>query len=251
MLSMTSAALAQVLLDPVAHPKFVNPLPIPARLDVTAGGNYSFEMRETIQSYGLVDAAGLPLLTTVWGYGQPDDVIGALPVTSPGPTLVAMENVPVNIKWMNRLPSHYNYPYGPNPHLLAFDIKNHNAMPTRGGLPAVVHLHGGHTESASDGLPEQWYTQNWREKGPHWMKKRFTYHNDQEAATLWYHDHALGITRLNVYAGMAGFYLLRDQNEMNLTATGVLPGVPYENEIVGPHVHGGWPAVHAGGRRRS
>ena len=39
------------------------------------------------------------------------------------------------------------------------------------------------------------------------------YPNTQEAATLWYHDHALGVTRLNVYAGLAGFYFLKDENE--------------------------------------
>ena len=43
--------------------------------------------------------------------------------------------------------------------------------------------------------------------------RSYNYHNDQEATTLWYHDHALGITRLNVYAGLAGFYPLRDQHD--------------------------------------
>ena len=42
------------------------------------------------------------------------------------------------------------------------------------------------------------------------------YDNTQDAATLWYHDHALGITRLNVYAGLAGFYVLQDENRLNL-----------------------------------
>jgi len=46
--------------------------------------------------------------------------------------------------------------------------------------------------------------------GPQWRHARYNYANDQPAGTLWYHDHALGITRLNVYAGMAGFYILRD-----------------------------------------
>jgi spore coat protein A len=64
------------------------------------------------------------------------------------------------------------------------------------------------------------------------VKKTFRYDNDQEAATLWYHDHALGITRLNVYAGLAGFYLLRDNNENQHIANGVLPGGDYEIEIV-------------------
>jgi spore coat protein A len=97
-----------------------------------------------------------------------------------------------------------------------------------GGIPAVTHLHGGHSESASDGLPESWYTQGFAETGPDFVKQIFTYDNDQVAGTLWYHDHALGITRLNVYAGLAGFYLLRDNNELRLLRQNVLPQGPYE-----------------------
>jgi spore coat protein A len=55
-----------------------------------------------------------------------------------------------------------------------------------------------------------------------------TYYNDQQAATLWYHDHALGITRLNVYAGLAGFYVLEDQNRLDLVKQGVLPSGDYD-----------------------
>jgi spore coat protein A len=55
-----------------------------------------------------------------------------------------------------------------------------------------------------------------------------TYGNDQQAATLWYHDHALGITRLNVYAGLAGFYVLQDQNRLDLVKQGVLPSGNYD-----------------------
>ena len=56
----------------------------------------------------------------------------------------------------------------------------------------------------------------------------FRYHNDQPSATIWYHDHSLGTTRLNVYAGPAGFWLIRDANgvggETGLVAGSVLPG---------------------------
>ena len=55
-----------------------------------------------------------------------------------------------------------------------------------------------------------------------------TYDNDQDAATLWYHDHALGITRLNVYAGLAGFYVLQDQHRLDLVSNGVLPRRRYD-----------------------
>jgi spore coat protein A len=96
----------------------------------------------------------------------------------------------------------------------------------------VTHLHGGHTESASDGLPEAWYTRNFRETGRDFVKRLYKYDNDQQAATLWYHDHALGITRLNVYAGLAGFYLLRDKNENKLIADNILPSGDHEIEVV-------------------
>jgi FtsP/CotA-like multicopper oxidase with cupredoxin domain len=118
-------------------------------------------------------------------------------------------------------------------HLLPVDTSLHMANPAL-GIPTVVHLHGGHTESASDGQTEGWYTQGWNAFGPDHVKEIYHYDNDQEAATLWYHDHALGITRLNVYAGPAGFYLLRDDNERNLVANGVLPdpNSAFEHEIV-------------------
>ena len=78
----------------------------------------------------------------------------------------------------------------------------------QGPLPesrAVTHLHGGHVSEASDGAPDHWFL-----PGP---RRSYTYPNDQPAATLWYHDHALGITRLNPYAGLAGFYIVRDACE--------------------------------------
>ena len=83
-------------------------------------------------------------------------------------------------------------------------------------------------ESASDGDPEAWFTPGYAERGPAFAKEVYEYANEQEAATLWYHDHALGFTRLNVGAGLAGFYLLRDENEARLG----LPGGPYEIPLV-------------------
>ncbi|RVQ67102.1 hypothetical protein EKN06_09280 [Croceicoccus ponticola] len=95
---------------------------------------------------------------------------------------------------------------------------------------------GGHTASAFDGLPEQWFTQSKsgpggkgpREVGPDFVSSTAEYPNDQQAATLWYHDHALGITRLNVYAGLAGFYLLKDDERLELEDRGVLPSGSYD-----------------------
>jgi spore coat protein A len=84
------------------------------------------------------------------------------------------------------------------------------------GVPIVTHLHGGHVESESDGEPEAWFTPGFAQRGPTFAKEVYRYDNDQDAATLWYHDHALGLTRLNVGAGLAGFYLIRDENEDRL-----------------------------------
>jgi spore coat protein A, manganese oxidase len=214
------------------HPKYVNPLPVPVQIDATGGGTFNVEMNQGVQWLGLVDINGLPLNTTVWGYG----LLGK-GVTYPGPTFTASMNEPVYINWYNNLPS--------SGHLLPVDYSIHLAYPhglitpadikawyEAGNIPTVAHLHGGHTESASDGLPESWFTQGAAVTGDHFVKTNYVYDNDQEAATLWYHDHALGITRLNVYAGLAGFYLLEDNRERKLTVNGVLPKNKHTMEIV-------------------
>ncbi|WP_019201830.1 multicopper oxidase family protein [Tsukamurella sp. 1534] len=66
----------------------------------------------------------------------------------------------------------------------------------------TVHLHGAETAPESDGHPMI----NWRNGGV----QRNRYRIRHEAGTLWYHDHAMGITRLNVQAGLAGGYYVRD-----------------------------------------
>ena len=107
----------------------------------------------------------------------------------------------------------------------------------------MPHLHGGHNAQESDGYAEAWFLppdnnipggfathgtwyeffkNEFRTKfGVEWEPgtATFQYQNDQRAGTFWYHDHTLGMTRLNVYAGPAGFYLLR-------RGPGDLPGVP-------------------------
>lgn len=79
-----------------------------------------------------------------------------------------------------------------------------------------MHLHGNKVLPASDGYPEAWYTRDFGQTGPFFETRVYNYPNDQQATTLWYHDHALGITRLNVYAGLSGMYILRDEVEENL-----------------------------------
>ncbi|MFH8618677.1 multicopper oxidase family protein [Streptomyces sp. NPDC017979] len=211
--------------DARAVPRFVNALPRPTRLDLGERGSATLAMVPTTQD---VIGGGLGLRTPVWGFtaaGEPGT--GRPPASWPGPTLVANAHRPVRVRWVNALPYR---------HLLPVDTTVHWAFAgtdrtiEADGVPAVVHLHGGHTAADSDGHPDAWYTPG-GVTGPAFSGTRFTYDNSQESATLWYHDHALGITRLNVYAGLAGFYLLRDEHEKELVGRGELPGGSYEVEL--------------------
>lgn len=211
---------AQELLDPLSQTKFVNPLPIPSVIDARDGGNFTIAVTQFQQNLGIVDPVSKqPLLTTVWGYGG----------SYPGPTILARQNNPIDVTWENKLLNGSV----PLPHLLPVDptvewaLSGVTDWQTK-GVPIVTHLHGGHTESASDGLPRAWFTPNFALKGPDFKKQTLHYDNDQEAATLWYHDHAMGITRLNVYAGLAGYYLLTDKNEERLQRMNNIPSGPYD-----------------------
>jgi spore coat protein A len=222
-------SFSQGLLNPTTHPKFQNPLPIPGQIDATNGGKFNMHMAQTQQWLGVVDGNGTPLMSTVWGYGLKKNA-----VTYPGPTFLASKNTPVYTNWYNDLPGHF-LPVDPSMHMAAphgYSISQIADWYAAGNVPTVAHLHGGHTESASDGLPEQWFTQHVKEVGHTFVKTNYVYDNSQEAATLWYHDHALGITRLNVYAGLAGFYLLEDNWERGLVKEGVLPKGKHDIEIV-------------------
>jgi spore coat protein A len=217
-------AFEQSLLNPHSQPQFVNQLPVPAVIDGRNGGTFTIGITQFNQWLGLINpVTGQPMQTKVWGYDG----------SYPGPTILARKNVPINVFWHNNLVNENNQPL---PHLLPIDPTIHWAFDdvpnwTQYGIPVVTHLHGGHTESASDGLPDAWFTPNFGLKGTGFIKgevEPYHYSNTQEAATIWYHDHALGITRLNVYAGLAGYYLITDPNEMNLQSTGKLPAAPYD-----------------------
>lgn len=193
---------------PIVLEPFVDALPLPAVAQPTSGSagataSYTIAMREVQQQLH----RDLPP-TTVWGYGD-----GPTGASFPGPTIEAGVHQPVTIDFVNDLREsdapgsplrvdHYLEVAGTEPppacHI-------HGAQDK---AKAVVHLHGGHVPAAVDGYPEDNY-----EPG---NSLQFVYPNNQPPATIWYHDHALGITRLNVYMGLAGFYLIRDGFEQGL-----------------------------------
>ena len=172
---------------------YVDPLPIPRVIRATDNSSEILEL-EMIQFQQKVHR-DLPA-TTVWGYNG----------SWPGPTIEARSGQSLNISWISKLPT---------THLLPIDHSIHGAEATLPLVRNVAHLHGACALPEDDGYPEAWFTAH-GERGPKFNPRPSSYPNCQASATLWYHDHALGITRLNVYAGLAGFYLIRDQTEKAL-----------------------------------
>lgn len=123
----------------------------------------------------------------------------ATAATFPGPTIVARHGVPLTIRWENHLPKS---------HILPWDKTIPTSIPNRGGVPTVVHLHGGIHPPQSDGNALAWFTAGFAEKGPAWSLASYTYPNVQPPGNLWYHDHALGLTRINLLADLLGAYVI-------------------------------------------
>lgn len=242
-------------------------MPRAGKIRMTRGKNVEYYEIAVRQHDQQVLPVGLPA-TTVWGYGpRVAQGGGPLVFNAPSLTIEAKVGTPVRVKWVNELVDasggylphllpvdqtlHWANPAGP-----VDDLGEATSDPYRGPVPMVTHVHGAHTTDESDGYAEAWYlpgaedldgfspggsfygafaaqaaskgyvapgTLGW-EPG----SAVFQYDNQQAATTLWYHDHTLGMTRLNVYAGPAGFYLLRGGPSDDVRdATGnpaVLPG---------------------------
>ena len=171
---------------------FVDALPIPPILQPTgtrADGvlQYTVSVEQATQNVH----PNLPD-TDLWTYN------GAWP----GATIVATKGQPIEVTYQNNLPTGGG---GRGSNLLEVDTCAHGPNYWGNAKRIVTHLHGGHVPSRVDGHPE--YTLLPGESDV------YEYPNNQDATTLWYHDHALGITRLNVYGGMAGFYLIADDED--------------------------------------
>ena len=203
---MQPAAAAR-LLDTRALAHFVDPLPIPA-LAKPAGLRpspanparqvpwYHIAMR---QFQAKVHRDIVP--TTFWGYNA----------SCPGPIIEVRSGEPLLVEWANELPRQ---------HFLPIDHTLHGAEADKPEVRTVVHLHGGRTGPESDGYPEDWFVTG--------HSATCYYPNQQEATALFYHDHAMGITRLNAVAGLTGLYLIRDEFEDGLN----LPKGDYEIPLV-------------------
>jgi spore coat protein A len=182
---------------------FVDPLPIPpvaqpTRSDAT-GDYYDIPITEFTTS---IHSDLTPV--EVRGYGG----------SYPGPTIVAVQDRQVTINWANNIAAGSTF--------MSVDTIPAGLSTTR----IVTHLHGGDTTAGSDGMPEQSV-----DVGGVYTT---TYLNREGPSTLWYHDHAMGNTRSNVYGGLAGVYLLRSPSEASLdvpTGANEIPLVIQDKQV--------------------
>ncbi len=166
-----------------------------------------------------------------------------------GPAVVATRGRPIIFHVSNRLPNKHILPVDPT-----MMVGPNNMMVK--DLPVnriVTHLHGGHTPWISDGTPFQWFTpegqtgvsfMNVPNTTPGAGTATYYFPNDQGARLAWYHDHAIGLTRLNAYAGIASAYVMTDGFENTLYTSGLLPdpvGIPLivqDKTFVGADIYG-------------
>ena len=239
---------AQSLQTPLAAnmiPQFVEP--VPNLLDINSlivdDGVTPIELEMREQLANVLPAGAVPGYagTYVWSYLKPGQ---ASRTSYLGPVILAQRDQPTEIKFTNMLG------FGDTTNVLAYkystdqtlhwadplhngeNMWNHMAMPPNPGdegaenylgpIPAVPHLHGGYVPPVLDGGPDAWFTSDGSGIGFGFYSKDgvglknyciYRYPNDQEEGLIWFHDHTLGATRLNVYCGLAGGYLIKDPSD--------------------------------------
>jgi spore coat protein A len=272
-----AAQSPQIALAGSAIPQFVDPVPNLLDADhliVDGGSQIELEMREyraNVLPAGVVAGyAG----TYVWSYLKPGQGSRASYI---GPVVLATRGQPTEMKFVNLLGHTQDtnvlaYKYSTDQTLHWADplnneanMWNHMAMPPAPGsvgannydgpIPAVVHLHGGEVPPQLDGGPDAWMTSDGLYHGHAFYSGDgstsnyhvYRYPNSQEGALIWFHDHTLGATRLNVYAGLAGAYLIADQDDTLLATLPTLFPLVIQDRMFDTNGQLFFPADSAGG----
>ena len=182
-------------LDPNTLARYVDPLPLPEVMRSTERRPDPNDSAETLPLYRVrieelhqKTHRDLPP-TRMWGFNG----------SSPGPIFETRSGEGLLVEWQNRLPER---------HFLPIDHSLCGAEADEPEVRCAIHLHGGRTPPASDGYPESWVIPG--------KSILCHYPNKQDAALLFYHDHTMGINRLNIYAGLQGLYVIRDEREDEL-----------------------------------
>jgi len=233
-----AAQSPQIPLPGSAIPQFIQPIPNLLDADhliVDGGAQIELQMREGL--FDILPAGTVPGSpgTYAWAYLKPDQTTRSSYI---GPVVLAQRGTPTEMKFVNLL-GHTDdtnvlaYKFSTDQTLHWADPNNdmfaHRANPPaylsdpaqnyNGSIPAVPHLHGGYVPPLLDGGPDAWFTSDGLHVGGGFYSKDgddpknyciYRYPNSQEGALIWFHDHTLGATRLNVYCGLAGAYLITD-----------------------------------------
>ncbi|NOT85727.1 MAG: multicopper oxidase domain-containing protein, partial [Methylococcaceae bacterium] len=247
-LNLTSIAdpnYSQPLLHPVTIPKYALPLPnafaayfqhTPDTKSIPGTDSYNLDIKQ-INTHIL--PPGFPA-TPVYAYGdpaRPDTFSYPAHTIKANSTAAGLNTLglgkPVKVSFKDTRTG--------VKHLLPVDSSIHGAMAGEPEIRSIAHLHGiQYINQNSDGYPEAWISPSGKNGGQFNVTSPTVpvnlnpndYGNNQEATLLWFHDHTLGITRLNVYAGLAGLYLLRDSNEQAMIDANNLPNGAYEIPLV-------------------
>jgi len=234
--------------------QFVDALPTLYPI-VDDGTPITLEMKEfksNVMPTGFVGATVPYTGTYVWGYrypGQPDT-----PDPYIGPVIVATRGNATEITFVNKLGTTATsqlalqgfWKVSTDQTLHWADPANLGLPPADplahydGPIPAVPHLHGGEVPPQLDGGPDAWFYDpslqpaGYDNQGHAYYtygnvtvntagNATYRYPNTQEGAPIWFHDHLLGATRLNVYAGLAGGYLIKDPTNDPANLPGLTP----------------------------
>ncbi len=246
--SAGAAQSTQVPLPGSSIPQFVQPLPtlsVTGGKFTTIFGNRSVDLRMCEFKANILPP-GTPITgkgqTTVWGYindAAQCPTAKLADETYLGPVFVNTRGSPTTVNYINDLgdTTTSNLTFWK----FAIDQTLHWADPLNGEanqcnmapgfpafgspcaqnytgpIPAVPHLHGGEVPPELDGGPDAWFTSDGLFRGHGYYSKGapgngaiYAYPNTQENSPIWFHDHLLGGTRLNVYAGLAGAYYIED-----------------------------------------
>ena len=236
-------------INPLLIKQFVDPVPHFAaglRVNAKIGGALLVKAvmaRQIALSTGTVLPTGTVGVTPGVGMGNyqayavsKDNGVTFGPAMWPAQTIEAKQGAGLTVQYRNDM---FGYTYS-NFNILADQTLMMNGYPVTGNplvdpytgpIPMVVHLHGGEMPSNSDGGPTAWFMPGYALQGPGFAQNASslaTYPNMQEGTTLWYHPHDQGLTRINVYTGLAGFYFLRGTYEDAMQ----LPGWSGDDKVV-------------------
>jgi FtsP/CotA-like multicopper oxidase with cupredoxin domain len=238
LLAAQAAPATQTPLPGSSIPQFIEPLPLlevaggPIETIVDTGDQVTATMREILSQTLPPGAVAGYSGTWAWRYQVADVEEPGVPESAEtfvGPVVIATRGQPTTIEWVNGLPLagdatevttwyeatdetvHWADPLG-------HGITEGDTAHYDGPVAGVPHLHGGGVPPQVDGGPDAWFTSDGAYHGHAYYpgpggggnRAVYRYPNTQEAAPLWFHDHVLGVTRLDVYAGLAGAYVLTD-----------------------------------------